>query len=127
MPTFAEIAHWSVDDVNAQILGLLPAGWKFDLQTLTDGWRAAYQAETGAEVWAEEHYELRLLLLSAYGWLYQRRNPARVHPAWVAHPSRPLAPVLRTSPGIPDPEDLDPEHIRSVYGQHARRRGKETG
>lgn len=126
MPTFAEIAHWSVDDVNAQILILLPKGWNFDLQTHPDHWRAAFKAETG-EVWAEEHYELRLLMLSAYGWLWQQRNPTRTHPAWVPQPSRPLVAVHPAAQSVPDPEDLVPSHIRSVYSEHARKRGKETG
>jgi hypothetical protein len=128
-PSFEEMAHWTVDDINAQILLALPKGWKFDLQTHPDHWRAAYKTETGDEVWAEEHYALRILLMSAFGWLWQQKNPARVHPAWNPNPSRPLAPVRRSEPQhtIPDPEDLNPENIRAVYAEHARRRGKEFG
>lgn len=126
--TFQEIAHWTVDDVNAQILTLLPKGWTFALQTEPDHWRAAYKADGDAEVWAETHFELRLLLLSAFAWLWQRHNPSRVHPAWRPTAPPPLVAIRGGGAhSIPDPEDLNPEHIRSVYAAHAHKRGKETG
>lgn len=127
--TFEEIAHWTIDDINAQILRLLPKGWKFDLQTHPTHWRAAYKSENDAEVWAEEHYALRILMLSAFAWLWQMVNPSRVHPAWnpAAKPALIPVPVQHSTAqrAVPDPADLNPEHIRSVYSAHARKRGKE--
>ena len=80
------------------------------------------------EIWVETHFELRLLLLSAFGWLYQRLNPSRSHPAWRVTEPRVLVPV-RQGPGetTPDPQSLNPEYVRSVYAAHARKRGKENG
>ncbi len=126
-PTFEEIAHWSIDDINVQILGLVPAGWKFELETHPTHWRASYKTENGTEAWAEEHWELRILLLSAFAWLWQRRNPTRVHPAWQPRQPPPLVAIRPGSGTVPGPQDLEPEHIRSVYDAHARKRGKETG
>lgn len=125
--SFEEIAHWTADDINAQILQALPKGWKFDLQTLPDHWRASYKNENDAEIWAEEHYALRVLLLSAFSWLFQQRNPSQVHPAWRPGPGFKLVPVRRSTEHIPvpDPSDLNPENIRSVYSEHARKRGKD--
>jgi hypothetical protein len=124
--TFQDIARWTADDVNAQILAILPEGWKFDLQTHPDHWRAAYK-DNDVEVWADTHWELRLLLLNAFAWLWQRRTPTRVHPAWRPQPSRPLVPIRPSDQSVPEPEDLDPGHIKSVYAAHARKYGKETG
>jgi len=127
--SFEEINHWTVDDINTQILTHLPKGWNFDLQTLPTHWRAAYKDENGVQVWAEEHYALRILLLSAFMWLWQRLNPTPVHPAWNPSAPRQLAPVRHSTAQhtIPDPTDLNPAHIRSVYDSHARKRGKEPG
>jgi hypothetical protein len=127
--TFEEMAHWSNDDINAQILRNLPKGWKFELQTLPEGWRASYSTSDNPEkpeVWAEHHYALRVLLLSAFMWLWQQKNPTRVHPAWNPAPSRPLA-LVRPSNSTPERPDLDPRNIRSVYSAHARKWGKESG
>lgn len=124
MPTFEEIAHWSIDDINVQILGLVPKGVRFDLETRPSDWRVAFKSEDDRELWALEHWELRILMLSAFAWLWQQRHPTRVHPAWVPRPSPVLRPV-HPGPGAPSPVDLDPAHIRSVYDARARKRGKE--
>jgi hypothetical protein len=123
MPTLDEMSTWTVDEINAQILKLVPASLKFELETHPDHWRASYKTENGV-VWSEDHYALRILLLSAYMWLHQRLHPVRVHPAWRPSPSRPLVPVHPSggSPPVPDPSDLDPAHIASVYAERARKR-----
>lgn len=128
--TFAEIASWTVDDVNTQILLILPKGWTFDLQTHPDHWRAAFKSERGIEVWSTTHYELRLLLLSAYAYIWQSRNgPSSVHPAWRPKEGPKLVPVRQAASQhpIPDPQSLDPAYVRSVYAEWARKRGKENG
>ena len=125
--SFEEIDRWSVDDVNGQILKLLPKGWSFDMQTLPEHWRAAYKSEAGVEVWADTHYALRILLLNAFAWLWQRLNPSRVHPAWRPVDPPTLVAVRRIATQTPDPADLDPKHVQSVYAALARKREKETG
>jgi hypothetical protein len=121
--TFAEIAHWTVDDVNAKILETLPKTWKFDLQTQPDQWRAAFINEHGQEVWAEVHFSLRLLLLSAFAWQWQRQNPARTHPAWAVREPPPLVPVAASSPHqpIPTARSLDPSFVQSVYANRHKK------
>jgi hypothetical protein len=124
-PTLEEIAHWSIDDINAQVLGLLPKGVKFDLETHPDRWRVSFKQEAdGRELWFHEHWDMRTLMLSAFAWLWQQQNPTRVHPAWVPRAPRILRPI-HPGVGIPNPEDLDPAHIQSVYDGYARKRGKE--
>lgn len=126
MPTLEEIAHWTIEDINGQVLGLLPKGWTFDLETRPNDWRAVIKApDPEREIWALEHWELRILMLSAFAWLWQQRNPTRVHPAWVPRPAPRLTPVRPGAIGVSNPVDLDPAHIRSVYDAHARKRGKE--
>jgi hypothetical protein len=122
-----EIANWTIDDINVQILRALPKGMKFELTTTDTGWRASYSSDQSPEViWAEEHYAMRVLLLSAFMWLWRRQNPSPGHPAWVPTPSRRLVPV-RVANSDPETPDLDPVNIRSVYSAHARKMGKETG
>jgi len=130
--SFEEMAHWTLDDINAQILTTLPKDWTFEIQTHTDHWTATYKVKTEAGdenvVWTETHYALRVLLLSAFMWAHQKRNPTKVHPAWRRGPERALVPVHHSTAqhSIPDPQDLDPEHIRSVYAERARKMGKEN-
>ena len=122
MPTHEEMATWSVEDVKDQISGLLPLAWTvenaeddgFFICTIKDG--------QGESKWRRALYNLRLVLLDAYGWLYTRNNVPS-NPAWGRR--RELTPEqvlghashLRSAPG-PDPEDLSPDEIRSVYEKH---------
>ena len=122
MPTLEEVASWTLDQIRAQIHQLLPKGWKFDLQQHTDHWRAFYRTEADVEVWADRHYDQRIMLLNAWGWLWQQRDPKKVHPAWRPKPGRQLIPVVHPASQAPDPEDLDPREVASVYSESDRRR-----
>jgi hypothetical protein len=96
----------------------------FDLQPFPDYWQASFKDKEGAEVWAEAHWNLQYILMTAYSWLWLRREPPKGHPAWRPAPPRVLVPV-RPSGGQPtkDPEDLDPAYLASVYAEHHRKKG----
>lgn len=120
MPTLEEVASWTLDQIRAHIHGLLPNGWVFDLQPHTDHWRASYKSDAGLEVWTDKHVDQRIILLNAYGWLWQKRDPKKVHPAWRPQPTRRLIPVQHPAARVPDPEDLDPSQVQSVYSDPHR-------
>lgn len=72
------------------------------------------------EEWSPER---RLLYLNAFGWLMARKEPPRPRARSVWSPRRndvpPIPPFQpRKGPSVPDPEDLDPEAIASVYARH---------
>jgi hypothetical protein len=122
MPKLEEVASWTLDQIRAHIHGLLPEGWKFDLQPHTDHWLASYKTPANVEVWSGKHVDQRIILLTAYGWLWQKREPRKTHPAWIPQPTRLLIPVLHPAATVPDPEDLDPQAIQSVYADPHRRK-----
>ena len=121
MPSLEEMSAWSLDDIEAAIHHDLPNGWTYQRGYDPDraGWATVIDAE-GKVVWETSQIpDERLLLFNVYGWLLTRTATPR-HPAWARRTGPTPRPVVgqRFLPGIsiPDPEDIDPSEVQSVYG-----------
>jgi len=119
-----EMTAWSIDEIVAAIYTLVPREWYFDRWDDDHGLHARVVAnETGEVMWDDTHADERLLLFNAYGWLWARNQP-KLAPddPWNRRRELTSAAVSRMAMRIPDPEDLQPDEIRSVYEQHRKPR-----
>lgn len=135
--TLEEMTAWSVGEIQGEIHALLPKGLNFEALPDEGGfWTVSFwrvDEETGDKkvVWVETGPDQRIQLFNAYGWLWSQRRPKPPgHSPWQERRrevgedqiNRAAARrhLPRTSPGgrrAPDPEDLDPDEVRSVYEQ----------
>lgn len=120
MFSLEEMTTWSPEDIEVEIRKLLPPEWTFSTK-LKDGWFGATILSGLETLWTDWHADRRTLFLNAFGWLWVREQKPR-HPAWKRRTGE-VRPVIMeglvTLPGaedVPDPEDLDPEVLASVYG-----------
>jgi len=112
-------AHtWSEDRTKEEISLLLPKGWVFRFDRNEIGyWETSFLDETNTSKWSALSLAPNIALFNAYGWIALQRVP-RGQGVW--GPRRDLtlqgvnAEALRKV-SVPDPEDLDPVEIASVY------------
>lgn len=120
MPTFEEMTTWDEDQIQAEILVLLPPGHRFEFGVEGGAWCARIHGPTGV-VWEDFHYEARVILFNAFGWLWKPPEAARSS-AWYPRARPRLVPVYQgPRPGIEDPADLDPHEIETVYEGDTKR------
>lgn len=128
MPSYAEMTAWSLDEVRGQLREALPEGWKVErgddaghlwlrlLRPEGEGW---------AVEWDNYHFDERTLLLDAYCWLWLQTQP---QPTRLSNWGRRQGELTsrgvtrRVLSSLPDPEDLDPDEILSVYDEAARKK-----
>jgi len=125
--TLEEVSAWSNDELDAQIHSLLEPGWTFNVRP-EDGWWYGIVADAeGGQEWADSQADVRLLLLNAYGWLYTHRQQPK-DPLWRRRqeldPRVVRGQVSLCGVTVPDPEDLDPNEVRAVYGAQSRTQEK---
>jgi hypothetical protein len=127
MPTIEEMSAWTLDELKVEIHQALPPGWSFNYgwNEDVDGW-ATIHDETGKTAWETAGvWDETLLLFNAYGWL-TTRNVEPKNPVWARRRGVVPKPVVGqySLPGVsvPDPEDLDPAEIASVYFDPTKRR-----
>src|SRR5512137_783473 len=121
MPSLEEMTAWESEDIEDAIRQALPKGWQFEYGCSESGGWAVIGDEEGQIKWETTGVpDERLLLFNAYGWLITRGMEPR-NPAWALRKgSIPQPKVGQFSlPGVsvPDPEDLDPAEIESVYSE----------
>ena len=127
MFSLEEMSSWDVQDVRAAIISDLPGGWKFIAEVVNGWYFAKFLDDVERVVWEDQSADQRLLFFSAYGWMHLRNHKPRI-PAWKlrtseVNPTETIAGRAAPHIEVPDPEDLDPEEVRSVYADpHSRRR-----
>ena len=126
MPTPEEVSAWSFDEILAEIQALLPEGSRVTPVSNPDGyWIVTVERDTpeGLEVdLRETRPDRRLAALDVFGqlWLRNAPQPSKDSP-WVRRNELRQAVVpKRTAPHVPDPEDLDPTEVDSVYQTHLK-------
>lgn len=122
-PTLEEMRQWPPDEIHGAILVALPPECRFELTDEGGQWRARFFGPDGAVLWWNTYGDPQVLLFDAYGWLWMRRQKPK-HPAWKPRTSRTLVPVYGSTahgPSVPDPEDLNPAEIDTVYSEHSKR------
>lgn len=121
MLSIEEMTAWDEDQIQAEIQARLPPGHRFVFGVEAGSWCARFYGPEGV-VWESSHYEARVLLFNAFGWLW--KPPPRVHASrWRPHGGHRLVPVGRSAQeaATPDPEDLDPVQVSAVYGDDTKR------
>jgi hypothetical protein len=129
MPDFTEISAWSLEEVQAHIDEILPKGWRLEpgehnghlwLNVMRPDDEVGWVVE-----WDSSHFDERALYLNVYGWLLLRKQPPqpRVSP-WTPRRGELTQKDItrRVLASAPDPEDLDPKEVLSVYEEARKKR-----
>jgi len=122
MPSLEEMTAWEPEDIEAEIRLALPKDWSFQSGCSENGGWAVIGDEEGQIKWETASVpDERLLLFNAYGWLTTRGMEPK-NPAWARRKGVTPQPRIGqfSLPGVsvPDPEDLDPAEIASVYSEN---------
>lgn len=111
-----DLATKTIDELHAEVERLLPKGWTFQVDNQETLHLVSVLDETGSTVWTETvSPDVRLALLSVYGWLSTRKGGPSI--TWrdrARKKSQPLS-FWVAEDGTVGIEDLDPEGIASVY------------
>lgn len=116
---------WDVDRTLDEIQALLPPGWAFRFEPHLRGfWVAEFYDKSKALLWEDANPAANLLLFDAYGWIKERVQPRKTPGPgsnWVRRRELTVqqvsAEALQRS-RLPDPPDLDPNEVASVYDSH---------
>lgn len=115
MLSLEDMAAWTLDEIRAHIRRFLPEGHTFHFGQ-DDGWKARLESPDGEILWERTGLDERVLLLDAFGWLWVRRQGApSVDSPWGRRKGPEQKLVEQPPVQIPDPEDLDPAEVMSVY------------
>lgn len=123
-PDIQEVLLLSEADLDVRVRRLLRPGERLSVDFEDGCWAASImigEGESTKFVWDSVAFEKRLLLLDAYGWCWSREQTASAPPVWTRRREVTAAGVgRRASRGepFPDPEDLDPREVASVYAPH---------
>jgi len=121
MSRLYDSSAFSVPEVAGEIATVLPAGWDFEYDRLPEGgfYVGEVRDQDGAVMWSGNSPDERLLLLNCYGWLVLRGQKPK-HPAWQRtvqlSPQQVTGSMAAVVSDMPDPGDLDPGQVESVYG-----------
>jgi len=118
-----EVAAWSIDELRAEILHLLPTNWQLGTDENRSGYWTlkiySFDDDQNPVIELEkENADLRLALLDVFGWLWFKKMPQPSQDSpWVRKNDPTVASVTRRAQriNVPDPEDLDPEEIARVH------------
>ena len=122
LPPIEDLARATLEEIQSAIRLSLKPGWQLSMEFLPIGmWAGTLQDADANGLWYEEHVDQRILLFNLYGWLRQAEGPRPSHPLWrrrseVQIPSQFGRKAYQGDTNIPDPEDLDPAEVASVYG-----------
>lgn len=113
-------ATWTEERIQQEIAIRLPQEWFFTLDkdpVTMKWWVKIFEIESKL-VWESESIAPNLALLDALGWLELQFNRPREVGPWMPRgstQSRPHDRAYRTVAPDPDPDDIDPDYIESVY------------
>lgn len=108
----------TLEEVRQKILSFLPVGWTFEEETIGEVFRVRLRHEVIE--WEACHIDLQWLLLSACGYLWSKKHRPAPDSPWVRRHNPIAKTVTSRMVGLPDPEDLDPKEIESVYKAQRR-------
>jgi hypothetical protein len=125
MPTLEEMTAWSLEEIRGEVKRLLTKGWSFSIVWDQEEqiWFAQIERDPGEDegpdpvvVWSGFGPDEKILLFNVYGWLWLKIQPKPQGASpWVRKRELTTVGVTRKALGIPDPEDVDPEEVLSVY------------
>lgn len=122
-----ELALLPVDDAEDAIQAQMPEGFDLTIELTPPQWSAALYSPDRQVLWQDTHPDKRILLFDFYGWFLRHTGARPRHPAWhrsgeVVVAPRHGAKAHQAHISLPDPEDLEPSEILSVYGIQPRKK-----
>lgn len=113
-----DIGVWNEADLLAKIDALLEADQTFICESLEDGGFHPCIFDGEKLLWDSFVADRRIALLDAFGWLWSLKRKDDPDGPWASR-RRELIPQsvsdLVHGSKIPDPQDVDPKYIHSVY------------
>jgi len=116
-----DISTWSEDRIKEELAARLPRGWAFSLLKDVETQFWVVRIFCGAiEHWSGEDIAPNLALLHALGWVTLQTVKPKANGLWVRKageltPERVHELAYRVSSPDPEPADLDPAEVGSVY------------
>ncbi len=126
MSKFLEMTLWSTDQIEAEIREILPSGHRFHTGWDEEHrvWYFRFETETDSGEWVTVEEEVamdqKVALFTAYGWVWLQRAVPDHDSPWVRRQEVTKERVTQRV-NAPDPEDLVPDEIASVYANRRRR------
>lgn len=114
MFSLGETTTWTAQDAYERLKGSLPREWVLKHET-QDGWhRALIFDGEGNQKWAGEQADPKILFLDALGWWRLQTHQVQ-NPVWRPRTQEVTLQRPPLKEEIPDPLDLDPNEVESVY------------
>ena len=126
LPSLETLYALPLAEAEMAIRAALPTSLKLVIQQGEGRLEATVLSAEGDELWFGASTDRRVLLFNAYGHILRAAGARPRHPAWqrkgeVQIPTQYGMKSHQGSVSIPDPEDLDPEEILSIYGIHPKK------
>lgn len=118
-----EFTLWSVQDILDHIRGLLASDQTFKCRIVDGGWVSCV-FDGDSVVWSSGwSVDQRKALLDAFGWLWVRGKGSN-NPVWNPNRRELTSRLVTTSVSSTssDPQDVDPDILRSVYSSQSKAR-----
>lgn len=117
MPTLEELTAWSLEEIEAEIRGRLPEGWRLNPVWIETGyWEYSLVRPEGQDwktEWNDQGVDRRILAYNAFAWLWLKDTPTTGR--WSRRQELTTAVVSQhVADRIPDPEDLNPVEIDNL-------------
>ena len=112
--SLGETTTWTAKDAYERLKESLPKNWVLG-HKVHEGWhQASILDDEGTQKWAGERADPKILFLDGLGWLSLQAHQVR-NPVW--RPRTQEVPLHRPplKEEVPDPLDLDPSEVESVY------------
>jgi hypothetical protein len=121
LPALHELAFLPTEEAEEIIAGALPKDVLLQIFRAKAQWCATLCNPAGDIYWEGASPDRRILLFDAYGYVLQEAGVKPKHPAWrrrgeIQVPEQYGAKAHQNGLHIPDPEDLSPAEILSIYG-----------
>jgi hypothetical protein len=117
MFTVEEITAWSIDELITEIRVLLPPGVALTVDSQPGYFVVRLTNAEGSLVQEEVNPDQRLALLNIFGCLWSTPSVSDDSP-WRRRREFPRRPIdMANRQDVPDPEDLNPDEVQSLYKQ----------
>jgi hypothetical protein len=120
-----KLLSWTDEEIEREIQRHLPVSCAFSCKWREGSWRARVESDDASVALEVENIDRRMAFYAVYGHLWLRNHRSEPGSQWDSTTPRPtVASVTRyVQSSIAEPEDLDPDHVASVYGLSPSQKG----
>lgn len=116
-----DLVFLPTDEAEVIVLANLPTGRTLRFEDIGLAWQATVFDSEGEVRWTGVTPDKRILLFDAVGFLIRESGLKPQHPAWqrrreVEIPAPYGNKAHQATTAVPDPEDLNPSELLSIYG-----------